>query len=490
MHKQTLTRSCYFMGALASIGSLTAQERPNIVIIMTDEHNFRTLGCYREQLSPEQAFPWGEKSVVETPHIDKLAQQGTLCLNYYATNPVSSPSRSSFMTGMYPQKTGVQTNNNPMKDEMVTFAATLSEQGYATSYLGKWHLDGDAKPGWEPSRKFGFSDNRYMFNRGHWKNLTDKLGNPAVGGFNEKGKIAENALSNADEKSFTTDFLTDRALRFIENNKSQPFCCVLSIPDPHGPNIVREPYSSMYEQMKFAHPASASTDVSQMPSWAKKSKRTIVDAEPTKGMSQYFGMVKCIDDNVGKIVQFLKDQKLSENTIIIFTSDHGDLLGEHSKDNKSVPFEASAKVPFIWVYPKNIPAGGIVEEAMNHADFTPTLLGLLNMDKEVNYQGKDHSRIILGEAESKGNITIFKGKKWIAATDGRYKLIYSIGAEEVPVLFDLQKDPNETTNFFNTPNTQKEVKKLAIALKEYCLTCNEPLWKTKKIKDEISTCGN
>lgn len=463
-----------------------AQERPNVVIIMTDEHNFRTLGCYREQLPPGQAFPWGKDVKVETPNIDALAHQGALCLNYYAAHPVSGPSRGCFMTGLYPQKHGVTTNNLSLKDEVVTFAATLAENGYSTGYFGKWHLDGASKPGWKPERQFGFADNRYMYNRGHWKKLSDKRGEPEITGLNAQGKPAENILGNADEKSFATDFMTDRALRFITDNKNKPFCCFLSIADPHGPNLVRTPYSEMYTHLNIDHPHSASADVKHMPSWAQKSKRTLVDAAPRNGIAQYLGMVKCIDDNVGKVVRCLQNLDLSKNTIIIFTADHGDLLGEHGRDNKGVPFEGSAKIPFIWFYPDKVTAGSLIRVPMNNTDFTPTLLGLMDIDSRERYQGKDYSRVITGGKKDSDCITIFKGQEWIASTDGRYKLIYSAGRQEIPVLFDLSEDPNELVNIYQHKENKGIIKKLAAYLKNYCLTCEEPFWNNEKIRSEIS----
>ncbi|MHC4542456.1 MAG: sulfatase-like hydrolase/transferase, partial [Planctomycetota bacterium] len=116
-----------------------ATGRPNLLIIQTDEHNFRTLGCYRQTLMPDQALVWGPDAVVETPNIDWLAEQGALCTRFYATTPVCSPSRSSFMSGRYPQNTPVVSNNIPMADDIVTFADILGQQGYACGYAGKWH---------------------------------------------------------------------------------------------------------------------------------------------------------------------------------------------------------------------------------------------------------------------------------------------------------------------------------------------------------------
>ena len=177
--------------------------RPNVIVIQTDEHNLRTLGCYREQMSQEQAFVWGEGVEVETPNIDSLARDGLICTNYFAASPVCTPSRASWVSGLYPQATGSSSNNLPLYDSIVTFAEVLRKLGYATSYLGKWHLDGDAKPGWALSRKFGFSDNRFMFNRGHWKKFEMTKDGPRVA-TKKNGKPVYD-LSDADEKSFATD---------------------------------------------------------------------------------------------------------------------------------------------------------------------------------------------------------------------------------------------------------------------------------------------
>jgi len=122
-----------------------ADPPPNLLVIHTDEHNFRTLGCYRELLSEEQALMWGD-AVVTTPHVDWLAEHGALCTSFYATTPVCSPSRGAFVSGWYPRNTPVVTNNIPMDDRVVTFAEVLRRAGYATGYAGKWHLDGTGKP--------------------------------------------------------------------------------------------------------------------------------------------------------------------------------------------------------------------------------------------------------------------------------------------------------------------------------------------------------
>jgi uncharacterized sulfatase len=452
--------------ALALFGnSLLAEAAgPNLLIIHTDEHNFRTLGCYRDQLSEDQAFIWGKGVAVETPNIDSLAKDGALCTSFYAASPVCTPSRASFITGLYPVATGSPVNDMPLHDHMVTFAEVLKHNGYATSYVGKWHLDGKAKPGWAPARKFGFEDNRYMFNRGHWKILEETEDGPmVVGKFNEKNNQYKYDISIADEKSFTTDFLVDRALEIIDRDKDQPFALMLSLPDPHGPNTVRAPYDTMYDHMTFEDPYSMRAALKDTPAWSPvKGKNSAKELNQTQ-LRHIFGMVKCIDDNVGRILQYLEDNNLSENTIVIFTSDHGDSMGEHAKHNKGTPWESSAMVPFIIRYPDHVRPGKLIHTAYTTADFMPTILGIMDVDADdMNFHGVNGSAEFLCEAaESTEDRIIYitnAGGRWVAAADHRYKLVLS--PLERPWLFDLEKDPNELVNVYR----KSEYKEIAETL--------------------------
>lgn len=221
--------ACLCVNLCLVVAGAHSADKPNLLIIHTDEHNFRTLGCYRALMPKEQAFIWGDRVAVETPNIDSLAKRGAICDRFYAASPVCTPSRASFLTGRYPQNTGASNNDLPMRDDMVTFAEVLRRNGYMTGYAGKWHVDGPARPGWTPSRKFGFEDNRYMFNRGHWKQLEDTTNGPAVKARNEKGAPTYN-IAGADTNSFTTDFLADKAVAFIRAHRSGPFCFMVSIP--------------------------------------------------------------------------------------------------------------------------------------------------------------------------------------------------------------------------------------------------------------------
>jgi len=471
---------------LAAVGKVSdgaGPSKPNLVIIHTDEHNFRTLGCYRDQLPKDQAFVWGEGVKVDTPHIDSLARDGALCTSYYAASPVCTPSRASLISGLYPIATGSPNNDMPLNDDLVSFAEILRRNGYATSYVGKWHLDGQAKPGWAPKRKFGFEDNRYMFNRGHWKLLEDTADGPRVKARDAKDRPTYD-IDGADTSSFTTDFLTDRVLEIIERDKGKPFCVLLSIPDPHGPNSVRAPYDTMYTDLVFKTPLTMDADAATMPRWVNLGGNNSAAKLNQHQMAQYFGMVRCIDDNVGRIMAALREKGLDDDTIVVFTSDHGDLMGEHKKHNKGLPYETSAGIPFVIRYPRRIPAGKVIHTAQTNVDFAPTMLAMMGFGGQLpGCHGEDTSADFLGQGkEVKDERIVYfthAGSQWVAAVTHRYKLIVS--PKDHPWLFDLEEDPDELVNQFDKPQYKAVADKLMKELKLQMTRFGEPALERVKL---------
>ncbi len=458
----------------------TEKAAPNLLIVHTDEHHFNTLGCYGGR-------------IVETPHVDWLVSNGAKCTSFYATTPVCSPSRASFVSGRYPHHTPVVTNNIPLDDSIVTFAEILGQEGYATGYSGKWHLDGSGKPQWEPERRFGFADNRFMFNRGHWKKLEDTPAGPIVATRNKKGQPNYD-VSGADEKSFTTDWLTDKAIDFIKANGDKPFCYMVSLPDPHGPNSVRAPYDTMYANVDVPIPATLHKSDRQTPKWGAKDKK-VTEANLRKIMPKYYGMVKCIDDNLGRLLDTLRQNGLLDRTIVVFTSDHGDLCGEHGRLNKGVPYEGSAKIPFVIYYPEKIKAGTVVDQALSCVDFLPTVLSLMDVKTAGREQGRDASPLFLGENTSNWNdVAFIRGTSrdaakagWVAVVSDDYKLVYS--PQDRPWLFDLKKDPNELTNLFSRTEYQDVVRRLTRELIEYCREFNDPAGNDPNMSPEMAAAA-
>jgi len=476
-------------GLVAGRAPAADAARPNLLIIHTDEHNFRTLGCYRAVMTPDQAFVWGKGVAVDTPHIDWIAQDGALATRFYATTPVCSPSRSSFVSGLYPQNTPVTNNDVPMRDGIITFAEVLRQAGYATGYAGKWHLNGPGKPEWGPKRQFGFADNRYMFNRGHWKQLEDTPNGPQVKA--RKGNQPTYDVKGADATSFTTDFLADRTVAFIAAHRNEPFCWMVSIPDPHGPNTVRAPYDTMFDGMKFEAPRTMSGPDKGLPSWGQKQARDLNNAQ----MARYFGMVKCIDDNVGKILKAVKAAGVLDRTIVVFTSDHGDLCGEHGRHNKGVPFETSARVAFVIRWPGKIRPGTVVHEALGCVDFAPTILALMGLKAPAGVQGRDASALLTTGKAPEGwqDIAFFRstgakadGHAWLAAVTKRWKIVYGGGE---PWLFDLETDPDELINFFAKPECREVVRDLSTALLAYGATYKDPYVAEPAIKKALASAA-
>ena len=465
-------------------GTTLADENPmNLLIIETDEHHFSTLGCYGGL-------------IVKTPNIDWIAKNGALCSSFYATTPVCSPSRAAFVSGLYPQKTPVTTNNIPLDDSIVTFAEILRRRGYATGYAGKWHLDGDGKPQWGPKRKFGFEDNRFMFNRGHWKKFIDTPNGPQVGARNKQGQPNYN-LNGADEKTFSTDWLCDKAIEFISTNRERPFCYMVSLPDPHGPNTVRPPYDTMYADVRVPIPVSMNRKPEQIPAWGKPAG--VTPAQLRKLMRNYYGMVKCIDDNVGKIVDALRSRKLLERTIIVFTSDHGDLCGEHGRLNKGVPYEGSARIPFLMYCPGKVKPGTVIDRALSNIDFLPTVMSLLDVPLTHKVDGRDASALFTGvPAADWEDITFIRstgrlgraGNAWLSAVTRRYKLVYS--SNEEPWLIDLKDDPNELTNLYGQAKHRQQIRWMTERLSAYGKAHNDEYvelprvrsWMQQVLKDD------
>ena len=467
-----------------------ASESFNVLLIITDEHNFRTLGCYRDQLPKEQAEMWGPGVIVETPNIDRLAREGVLCTRAYATAPVCSPCRAAMITGLYPQNTGVPANNYELRSDIPTLAMLLAERSYRTGFIGKWHLGGEGKPEWSPEIDGGFSDKTFMFNRGHWKKFKMTQGSAQVASRDKKGQPSYD-LDQADNKTYATDFLTDRCIGFIASVKAKPFLAVVSYPDPHGPNTVRAPYSAMFQNRRFLPPRTYGLDGLAGPKWLGNEKgHATFQANP---MKQYFGMVKCIDDNIGRLVEALEESGKLDSTIIMMTSDHGDLCYEHDRLNKGNPYEGSARVPMVIRLPQKQAAGLVYKMPVGTVDVTPTLLGLVNNNDDTPniFEGRDLSEALRnGGVDESARYTFLRnaGTKasWVCVVNRQYKLVLSVN--DRPWLFDNKEDPDELHNFFGRPGTEVETRALAKALKNYLTASRDPFGNQPSIKKSLSLC--
>lgn len=458
----------------------TNSEKPNLLIIMTDEHSIRTLGCYRNLIDKSQAYLWGKNNNVKTPNLDRLASEGAMCLNFYSSSPVSTPARASFQTGYYPATAGAPINGMAMDANKKTFAHILKDEGYQTTYVGKWHLAGTPNLGkkiyFEPGYAFGWDNRCYMFETKHqkWYQVVEEPNHIYVSNKTPK---------NPDVNMYSTDFLTNRAIDELKTMGNKPFCLMLSIPDPHSPDLCREPYTSEYGVLDVEKPSTATDEMlAKRPLWGVGGKAQADSFNPIS-LKNYFAMVKCVDDNVGKILDYLDHNNLTDNTIVVFTSDHGDMLYNHMRIDKGCPYDDAVRVPFIIRYPKKIKAGKIIETPYSTVDFVPTILSIMNAKQIEGIHGKDESNILLDERKRVTDsrtvyITDSPFTEWTAATDGRYKLVLS--CRDTPWLFDIKKDPMEIKNFYNDPAYKEIAKRLQNELVKQMKDYDEPALKLKR----------
>jgi arylsulfatase A-like enzyme len=322
---------------------------------------------------------------------------------------------------------------------------------------------------------------------------------PRVGATDAKGNPNYN-LDGADEKTFATDFLADRTIEFIRKNKGGPFCWMVSFPDPHGPNTVRAPYDTMFLNLDFQQPKSAQTPGKNLPGYAS----TLAGRFNKAQMAHYFGMVKCVDDNVGRILATLREAGVLERTFIVFTSDHGDLCGEHGRDNKGVPMEGSSRISFLLHAPGVVKPGTVVRQALGTVDFKPTILALMGIENPVKDEGRDASALFRnGKAPADWKDTAFirigggstraapsedgeytGGAGWLGAFSRQYKFV--IAPTAAPSLFDLENDPNELTNLFDSPAHRETVRRLGGELLTYAERFKDPHLASTRVKADLA----
>lgn len=345
------------------------------------------------------------------------------------------------------------------------------------------------------TKDYGFDVPNFMYNRGHSKQF-EIIDNPYAGAPSDEkmGREVSTNSNGANSSNFSTDWLTNIAVNFIDQNKNNPFFYVISYPDPHGPNNVRAPYDAMFTSNNFEIPTTfrtgaipnENTGSFEKANWTINSGRNKrSEAQIKEILPQYFGMVKCIDDNIKKLLDKLSDEGILDNTIIVFTSDHGDLMGEHGRENKGNPYEASVLIPFLIRYPAIINPNTVINTAFNNADLMDTLIhiaGITNFD-ETTTTGKSFKNVFTGEdfnvtenGISLNGITFSNLNNWLASFSDRFKLVLekpTNGRKKIPWLIDLQEDPSETTNFIDFSSGKAKTgykaiaKTLAEKLKEY-----------------------
>lgn len=432
----------------------------NVLFIMCDQLRADALGFVGK-------FP------VKTPNIDKLAEEGTVFSNAYCANPVCVPSRASIMTGTPSYENGVYYNDQPWPDSMQTFADVMRDNSFYTTLIGKTHF--------QPKRRSGgFQRMVHVSDHGAYlqsKGVTEKR---------RPGKVSDaDALKRAYPIEPTTVplehykpvYLTDQAIHELERVTErrecgplgvEPFLMKLSYTKPHSPCNPPEPYFSMYQPEDLPAPARSdeerATFSKQYQEWVGIWDQ-LEDERVLKHRAQYFGCVTLVDDMIGRVVDKLKELGIYDNTLIIFTSDHGDHLCDHHSQQKAFLYDCSTKVPLIFRGP-GIPAGKVVEEEVSQIDLSPTILDYCQLllperrDPDGNLIYCNHK-----ERESRSLMPYFQqdgpvDPEYIVVSEnamhgqhfmmkrGNLKInvyVYKDGSKEFDV-FHLDKDPDELHN--------------------------------------------
>jgi len=421
--------------------------KPNFIFFLIDDLGWSDLECYGSNF-------------YETPNIDKLASKGMRFTDAYAAAPVCSPTRASIMTGKYPARIGITDwipgfglvegakvvpaeNKQFLPLEEITIAESLQEAGYKTCFAGKWHLGGNS---FEPEHQ-GFEMVAGGNSWGMPKTYFSPYGHPK--------------LKDGPAGEYLTDNLTDRTIEFIHKNKSQPFLMFLSHFAVHIPIQAKEKYIAKYKAKAAALPQTDKPRfenvVSEIATYKTTKVRQIQD-DPV-----YAGMIQSVDDSIGRVMKTLEDLHISENTIIILTSDNGGLSTAEGSPTSNLPlkagknwlYEGGIRVPAIIKWPGITNPGSICSTPITSTDYYPTMLKMAGIALKPlqHVDGVDILPLLKGEKDI-GRADIFwhyphYGKKGDfpagAVREGNWKLIENYENNLVE-LYDIERDLSETKN--------------------------------------------
>lgn len=424
-------------------------KQPNILFIMADQMAASALSVYGHP-------------IVKTPHLDKLANEGVVFDSAYCNSPLCAPSRYTLMTGQLPSKIGAYDNAADFPADIPTFAHYLRAQNYQTALSGKMHFCG-------PDQLHGFEERLttdiYPADYGWFPNWDDLKTRPTwyhnMSSVTQAGPcVRSNQLDFDDEVAFHAQrYLFD----YVRSNQDRPFCLTVSMTHPHDPYAIEQEYWDRYKDEEIDLPKVTISKADQDPHSARLQAvyayhdQDISEQQIRNARRAYYGAISYVDDKIGLLLKTLQDTGLDDNTIIVFSGDHGDMLGERNLWYKMSFFEGSARVPMIVHAPKHFSAKR-VKESVSTMDLLPTFLDIATNRQDHTYampiQGQSlmphlkgleggHDEVI-GEYFGEGTIApLFMIRR------GQYKYIYCQADPEQ--LFDLENDPQELTNLATNP---------------------------------------
>ena len=468
-------------------------DRPNIVFIMSDDHAVSAVSAYQEWLA----------KIAPTPNIDRIAENGMLMTRTFNTNSICGPSRASILTGKYSHVNGFFKNEKggDFDGTQMTFPKLFQASGYETAVIGKWHL------GTTPT---GFDYSKVMINWGGQGTYF----NP-VFLVNGKDTIVE-------RQRHSTAQVAHDAINWLENkrNKNKPFMLMYQFKAPHRPWQPDEEFNSLFTTGDLPHPTNFNDNYSgrraakeQWMEIENHMNRRDLKIDPPDGLSKYelneyyvFGnqgqfwtpndtlqgdalknwkyqryikdYLRCVagvDKAVGQMLDYLDENDMSDNTIVIYTSDQGFYLGEHGWFDKRWMYEESFRMPFLISYPKLIKPKSLNSNLLLNIDFAPTLLDLASIDIPSEMQGQSFLPLLKSNSKRSRDAVYYhyyEYPKWhkvqphYGIRTHRYKLIHFYYNMDEWELYDLENDPNEMNNLYGKFSYERIIKKLKKKLKK------------------------
>lgn len=442
-------------GWLCAVGFVptlpAAVPRPNVVILLADQLRASATG-------------YGGDPNVRTPNLDRLAAASVNFRNAVSVCPVCTPFRAALQTGRFPTTTGMFLNDLYLPEEERCLAEMFRDAGYETGYIGKWHLDGHGRQAFiPPGRRQGFAywkaaECDHDYNRSHYY------------------------TGDSPEKRFWDGYdafaQTRDAQRFIRERAAggRPFLLFVSYGIPHFPHhTAPEQFQALYPPERIRFLPNVPADMQN---------------EALRREAQgYYAHVSALDQCVGKILDTLTDAGIEQDTILVFTSDHGEMLGSHGVPvtTKQVPWDESARVPFLLRYPRRNATGRLVSTPLTTPDILPTLLRLAGLRIPKTVEGRDLSNLVRGGPEQRDRAALYMGvapfarrelnREYRAIRTARYTYVRALDGPWL--LFDDERDPFQLHNLVGRPEAEPLLRQL-----------DKRLWKElKRIRDDFRPAG-
>ena len=473
MDRRDFMRTCaasVVSAAALGVGRLAAggarKRKPNLLFIWTDEQRADTMAVY------------GNKKI-RVPNFNKLAAESIVFKNAYVTQPVCTPNRSAVMTGLWPHNSGLVTNNIPLPKETRCCNELIDDPDYRTAYMGKWHLGDEifAQHGFEEwvSMEDGYSGyyakGRDREARSSYHHYLVGLGHKPA---NQGGKFSRGYAASLPLEQCKPKFLERSACDFLRRHRDEPFMLYINFLEPHMP--FTGPLDDMYDPEEIDLPVNFNDPLEdnepesyrkKVQTYARQYGKT--EREFRELIARYWGLNSQVDLSVGVILDTLEKLGLAEDTIVVYTSDHGDMMGAHRLVAKGVMYEEAVRIPWLMRVPAMGRRQRVIEQPVSQIDLVPTLMELMGHGEAAkNLPGRSLVPLVKGGSAVEDHVFIEWGTKprvrTVVSPDG-WKLCLS--KEDKCQLFNLRDDPHEMTNVYDSGKHEAVIARLTERIRDW-----------------------